>query len=84
MENTEIHYEMTVGNSRMTWNERLSGLVTQDGDYGPPATDKEAIDQANMAVNFFNSTLRPAEGPRILKCVQRIETKVIDLIPYKE
>lgn len=84
MENTEIHYEMTVYNGRSEWNEKLTGLTTRDENFSEPQTDQEAIELANKTVEYFNSTLRPGELKRFATCVQRVETKVIDITPYRK
>lgn len=82
MENTETHYEMQVRmeGSSSSWNERMQGLTTADADYNEPKTDEEALLQAELTIKFFNDTLKPDETPRLLQSVQRIETKVIDIM----
>tara|TARA_R100000306_G_C4366041_1_gene137696 strand:- start:506 stop:757 length:252 start_codon:yes stop_codon:yes gene_type:complete len=82
MENTEIHFEMTVSNRHDEWNEKITGYTDRDGDVPSPTTDKEAVEVAKKTIARFNASLRPHELERKLRCVQRIETKVIDLIEY--
>lgn len=82
MENTEIHYEMTVANDIREWNEKITGLQSRNYDLPEPTTDAEAIYTSEKTIEFFNSTLGPGEGFRILRCVQRVETKVIDIMGY--
>lgn len=83
MENTEIHYEMTVSTGLAEWNEGITGLRTFDGKIPAPSTDSEAIELAEKIIEFFNRDLRLWESPRRLTCVQRVEVKVIDIMEYK-
>lgn len=86
MENTEIHYEMTVYNGRSEWNEKITEFKTRGEQmiHPEPTTDEEAIESARKMVAFFNETLRPGELKRYVTCVQRVETKVIDITPYRK
>lgn len=85
MENTEIHYEMQVKNLDYgnIWNEKITGLKTKQEYYEEPRNDEDALIIARKTISFFNKTLRPGEVKRKLVCVQRIETKVIDLMKFK-
>lgn len=82
MENTEIHYEMTVSHDLAQWNEKITGFRNRYGEVLEPETDAEALEVAKRTIDFFNATLRPGESERELRCVQRVETKVIDLMEY--
>ncbi len=77
MENTEIHYEMQVRqvNNDDIWNEKLNSE-----NFGIPQNDDEAVSIAKAILKFFNSSLRPGENKRELVEIQRIETKVIDIL----
>lgn len=82
-ENTETHFEMQVsrkGEFTDCWNEKLTGLRYRDVNIPEPKTNTEAIELAKEIVEFFNSSLRPDETERKVVCVQRVETKVIDLM----
>jgi hypothetical protein len=85
LENTELHFEMTVKNAEKwpdSWNEKLE----KTRRYEAPSTNEEAIETAKNIIEDFNSSLRRGEPARILINVQRVETKVIDLInqnPYE-
>lgn len=81
LENTEIHFEMTVKEDQewprgREWNEKIE----QTRLFSMPRGNKEALDTANAIIENFNKSLRPGEVKRILINVQRVETKVIDLI----
>lgn len=85
MVNIETHYEMTIRQGKNDeWNEELTGLITSERSFDRPKTDKEAINLANKTVRFFNKTLSRYEKRRRLVCVQKVETKVTDLIKYKK
>jgi len=79
MEATETHYEMQVKNTETgkIWNETMNFRTDR---YPIPENDQEAIDTAKQIIDDFNSSLRPMEAARRLVTVQRVETKVIDLI----
>ncbi|MBK5213604.1 MAG: hypothetical protein JJE55_08100 [Flavobacteriaceae bacterium] len=73
---------MTISCVLAQWNEKITGYRTRDGEVPEPQTDAEALDVAKKTIERFNSTLRPGEIERELRCVQRVETKVIDLMEY--
>lgn len=81
MEATELHFEMTVRNSytHESWNEKLE----ETRMYDEPKNNDEAIACAKQILKDFNADLRPGEYARELLNVQRVETKVIDLIEQK-
>lgn len=81
MENTEIHYEMRVRIIGQTevWNEKMD----QGGFFDEPQTNEQAIEIAKKEITYSNEDLRPGEFGRELVNVQRIETKVIDLMEEK-
>ena len=79
LENTEVHFEMTVHKDEPwtdPWNEKL----VKARRYPEPQTNEEALKIAESIIDDFNSSLRPGESSRTLVNVQRVETKVIDLI----
>ena len=81
IENTELHFEMTVTQlGCRNWNEKLTGLRIRDEVIPEPKTNEEAIYLANRCIDYFNKSLRPKEEPRLLINVQRVETKVIDIL----
>jgi hypothetical protein len=79
LENTEVHYEMTVRNvgGYHSWNEKIKSDKFGVPD---PSTDEEAFYMANQILTVWNDTIQSWEQPRELVNVQRVETKVIDLI----
>lgn len=79
MEATETHYEMQVRNTwtEEIWNETMNFRTDR---YEIPQNDEQAIATAKQIIADFNATIRPMEAPRKLVTVQRVETKVIDLI----
>ena len=81
MEATELHFEMTVKDSETykVWNEKME----ETRRYDAPTTNEEALQIAQEIVKDFNKSLRPREAKRKLVNVQRVETKVIDLMEQK-
>lgn len=78
LENTELHFEMTVKNDGHypdSWNEPLNSKKM-----GIPKTNEEALKIAKETVKHWNDNLMPYDNRRVLLNVQRVETKVIDLI----
>ncbi len=79
LENTEIHFEMTVKED-IKWSDTWNEKIVKSRNYAEPSTNLEAVQTAKYIIEDFNSGLKPLEIPRVLINVQRVETKVIDLI----
>lgn len=79
LENTEVHFEMTVQQDNW-WSESWNEKLEETRRYNEPQTNAEAMDTAKNIIADFNLSLRPDESSRTLINVQRVETKVIDLI----
>lgn len=79
LENTELHFEMTVKND-IKWSDSWNEKLEKTKRYTQPSTNAEALETAKNIIEDFNNSLRPGESRRVLINVQRVETKVIDLM----